>query len=309
MRNIAFLWWEENVGFGEKPFDWDTKREEYRKFSQIAREKDIRIVLGEYRWYTSGSLEKCWVFDGEWKKKEDIEIEGVYDLFHLDDEKMEYKKRMKEEVGIMDDPELTKICHDKLLTYQEFPEMVPETRKATDEDIRDILSTYGKAVLKPRRGSSGDGIIKVESEEFPDIDEDEYVVQRFMETEGTKKTDFEGIHDLRVLMINGEIQYAYIRSPNKGFRSNLAKGGTLEYVDVYELPEDTMDIVDEVRERFSGYAPSVLTVDLMYDEFQRPWILELNTQPGIGYHGEERVKEKELPVMKKLVDAVSELAD
>ncbi|MFO7794344.1 MAG: ATP-grasp domain-containing protein [Candidatus Nanohaloarchaea archaeon] len=307
MKTVAFLWWEDEVDWSkDRPFgDKEWKNKDYAEYTEMLEEKDVEVLCGEYRHYQDGKMEKAFHWNGEeWEKLEDIELNGVYDLFRHDEEKYELKKEMKEEVGILNDSEVAELCQDKLETYRKFPDYLPETRKGSKENVEEMLEKYDRVVLKPRYGSSGEGIKVIE--EMPETISEDMLVQRFMESDDLPEYGIEGPHDLRVLVVNGEPIGSYFRVPDEGLLSNVALGGSKIYVELDELGDRIFEIVEEVGKNLNQYNPSIYTVDFMYSD-GRPWIVELNSQPGVYYHGEGRKEEWEKPWMKKIVDAITEI--
>lgn len=308
---LAFLWWENEVKFDrERPFEKKWKNQDYAKYTEMLREKGVDVVCGEYREYKNRRMEKAFRWNGsEWEKVEDVEVDGVYDLFRHDKDKYELKKKMKDEVGILNDPEVAQLCQDKLETYTQFSEHQAEIRKAKRENVAEMLEKYSEVVLKPRYGSSGEGISRISSMEGFEEKED-MLVQRFIHAEAPDWMDIEGQHDMRVFVINGDIAGSHVRTPGKDtFLSNNAQGGDQFYVDKKDIPEKVRDVVADVEKELKKYRPRIYTVDFMFDGEERPWVVELNSQPGIYYHQPVKDKEYELPMMRKVVDALEELAN
>lgn len=311
MKTVAFLWWEEEVLWSrDKPFSKDWKCQDYAEYTEMLEDKDVKVVCGEYRWYSDGKMEKAFHWNGEkWEKVEDEELDGVYDLFRHDDEKYQLKKHMKEKVGILNDPKVAEICQDKMETYGKFSEYMPETRKASEENVRKMLEEHGKVIVKPRYGSSGEGITIIESlEEFNRADEEDLLVQEFIGDAGIPELGVEGPHDLRILIVNDEIVGSYLRIPGEGSElSNVAQGGSKNYLELEDVPENVREIVDDVSGELRDYRPVVYTVDFMMAG--KPYVVELNSQPGVYYHGPGREESWERPWMKKVVEAVKYLAE
>lgn len=308
---VAFLWWENEVEFnGERPFDKKWKSDDYAEYTEMLRERGIEVVCGEYRWYSEGKMGKAFYWNGnKWEKVEDLELDGVYDLFRHDKAKFELKGEMKEEVGILNDPEVADLCQDKLKTYNKFKEYIPETMKASEENVKNLVDENGKAIIKPRYGSSGEGIHLIESgEEFEEKESEDILVQRFVEDAGIPELGVEGAHDLRILVVNDDVVGSYLRIPDEdSVLSNVAQGGSKKYIDLEEVPEKVLDRVQEVADKLESYRPVIYTVDFMIANGE-PFIVELNSQPGVYYHGPGRSEEWERPWMEKIVDAVEELA-
>lgn len=303
---IAFLWWENEVDWGEadQPFDKDWKSKDYATYTELFDDKNPEMYVAEYRWLNEDTLEKAWYWNGkEWNKKSDVPVDVVYDLFRHSEEKMELKKHIQDHVTLVNKPEVADLCQDKLKTYREFPDYVPETRDANRENVQALLEKHGEAVLKPRYGSSGEGIERIQSVEDFDNRED-MLVQRFVSDPALPKFDIEKFHDLRIIIIDGEVVGGYLRLPQEDdFLSNVAQGASVKYLDREELPESVFPIIEDVSEYFQQYSPVIYTVDFIFEKGE-PSIMELNSQPGIYYHQEATKKEYEYPWMKKVVEAL-----
>lgn len=308
MKSVAFLWWENEVNWEEKPFGKEWKNKDYAKYTELGEKNQLDIYLGEYRWYEDGKMKKAWKWNGqEWEKHTNVDINGVYDLFRHDKEKLQVKKQMQQEVGIINHPELTDICQDKLKTYKLFEENIPETKNYTESNLDQMLEKYDKVVLKPRYGSSGEGIKIISSvSELNEFNpEEDYLVQKFMETDGADWLGIEGPHDVRIFVINGEIVGSHVRTPGEdSLLSNNALGGDQRYVDVDQIPESAKQIVSKVEDELNKFEPSIYTVDFMFDNQDKPFIVELNSQPGIYYHQDVKDKDYELPMMKKVIECI-----
>lgn len=311
MKTLAFLWWEDQVTFDrDRPFNKEWKCDDYAEYTEMLRDRDVDVICGEYRWYSDGKMKKAFRWnENEWEKVEDIEVDGVYDLFRHDEEKYEIKKKMKEEVGILNDPEVAELCQDKWRTYTDFGKYQAETRKGTLENVESMLETYDEVVLKPRYGSSGEGISRISDiEEFEK--KEDMLVQRFIQAKAPVWMNTEGQHDMRVFVINGVIAGCHVRTPGEDtFLSNNAQGGDQFYLEISKIPAEVRDIITDVEEELEKYRPCIYTVDFMFDEKGKPWVVELNSQPGIYYHHPFKDKNYELPMMKKVVKALHELVE
>lgn len=304
MENIGFLWDKEVEWDGENPFNGDRSKD-FAKYTEIGEEHGLKIFIAHYSWYRNGSLEKAFYWNGSsWEKVHDIELNGVYDKFKYTPETRKLKEKIAEETKIVNDVELEELCKDKLKTYETFPKYVPETRKASKHNLIEMLEENKKVVFKPRYGFAGEGVHIIESvEEFEEPEKvDNYILQEFIETEGIQELGVEGPHDLRTIVIDGEIQDGnYVRVPDEGLISNISRGGDQVYVDKDELPEEIVEIIDDMRSEFECFQPAIFSVDFMLDNNGRPWIVELNSKPGTYYHHSVKDKEKEIPKIRNIL--------
>jgi glutathione synthase/RimK-type ligase-like ATP-grasp enzyme len=131
-------------------------------------------------------------------------------------------------------------------------------------------------------------------------------VQKFVDsTRGIPSLDVEGVHDLRIVVLDGEPLVSYVRQPKSGLISNVSRGGSMENVELTDLPGEVLDIVEEVDEELEDYSDRLYSVDFIFDEDENPWILELNSKPGLGFYDDKRIASWKKPLMdrvaKKLV--------
>jgi glutathione synthase/RimK-type ligase-like ATP-grasp enzyme len=306
---IAVLWDSEVDWKGDKPFKKDYMNSSYAVFSKLAEEKDAEILIGNFSWYENGKLKKAYRYtNGCWSKVENVEIDGIFDKFKFDDETIEIKKKMHNDLPVLNSYRLEEICKDKLLTYEEFPDRVPETREATRKNVEVMLDEYGSVVLKPRYDFGGKGVRIID-----DIDEfepeDNLLVQRFVDSEsGIPELEIEGVHDLRVIVVNGEPVTSFVRTPDEGLISNVSRGGSMHHIEVEDVPDSALQIFDEVEDKFSQFGSRVYAVDFIFDENGDPWILEMNSKPGLVFYDDESVRSWKEPLMVEVVEKLIEMA-
>lgn len=305
---IGVLWDDEMDHEGDSPMRKQKRNDRYGTFSEVAGERDAEVYLANYQRYEEAELSEAYRWNGEsWDKEKEVELDVVFDKFKFDNETRELKKRMQRQLPVLNAFELEEICKDKLMTYERFPDYVPETAFADREKAEEFLEKDGKLVLKPRYGFGGHGVSVIDSmEEFEE--EPNLLVQRYVDPSGgTPHFDFEGAHDFRVMIVNGEPMACYYRLNDEGDTANVSQGAVKKFVDVDEIPENVMDAVEDIAGEFSGIEPVFYSVDFMFDSEGKPWIIELNSKPGLSIDDEESRRHK-LPVMEKVVDILVEMA-
>lgn len=302
-QNVAFLWDAEVEWSREKPFEGERSKD-FEKYTEIAHNEGLKVYFAKYKWYSNGKLDKAWYWNGEnWEKLQEVELDGVYDKYKFNNETKDLKQEIFEELPVVNNPELEEICKDKLKTYELFSEHVPETMTATRVNAEEMLED-DKIVFKPRYGFAGHGVEVLEDiSEFEEPEDPElHIIQRFVPTDGAPMFGVEGPHDLRTIVIDCEIQNGnYIRVPEDGLISNISRGGNQKYVDRDELPESVVEIIEEIKEKFEEFQPSIFSVDFMFDDDGNPVIVELNSKPGTYYHHPVKKKEKELPKIRNIL--------
>jgi glutathione synthase/RimK-type ligase-like ATP-grasp enzyme len=308
-KKIAVLWDSELDMERKKPFAKEKWNIDYEEFSREANKHDMELFLAHFSEYTDGMLEESYVYrGGEWEKARDVELDGVFDKYRFDDETRELKYRIAEQLPVLNHPELEELCKDKLATYQRFPEHVPETRKATQENVSELIERDGKAVVKPRYDFGGKGIQMLDSlEEFEEVDPDDHIVQEFVDaSKGVPGTDYEGIHDVRSIVVSGDLTSGFIRMPEEGLISNVMQGGSMEVFPVEKYPGDARRAIQDVAEEIEEYEPSVYSVDLVFDSEGKPRVVELNSKPSLSFHDSEELKKDKMRVVKKMMKIFEE---
>ncbi len=306
-RNIAALWDAEVDEEGEKPFRKDHINTTYEYVTGLAAERDSKVFIARFDWYSNGKLQKAYSFDeGDWSKVEEVEVDVVFDKYRFDEETIGLKKDIESRHPVLNSFEVEQICKDKLLAYERFPESHPETREATQENVEDMLEKYEKVVVKPLAAHAGEGVEIIDN--ISEFEEGEgRIVQQFIDSgSGIEQLGIEGVHDLRVVVVDGKPVLSYIRQPESGYVANVAQGGSMEFVSIEDVPEEAMEIVSNVTEVFED-EHFVCGVDMIFDQDQRPWILELNSKPGMSFYNEEEIKEWKKPYIEAVVDSLAEI--
>ena len=72
------------------------------------------------------------------------------------------------------------------------------------------------------------------------------------------------------------------------FLANLSQGGKLIIVPVENLPKTLVPIVRVVDKTLDSFPERIFAVDFMFDEVGQPWIVELNSMPGLFFSPEEK---------------------
>jgi D-alanine-D-alanine ligase-like ATP-grasp enzyme len=107
--------------------------------------------------------------------------------------------------------------------------------------------------------------------------------------------------------VNDKFVYAYIREPKDGsYLANLAQGGSLIIVPKEKLPQSLTPAIERISHVFAAFQNKIYAVDFMFDEKGKPWIVELNSMPGLFFTPEEKpymmeMYEELLEVFKQLL--------
>ncbi|GEM_PF-361209 len=307
-KGIGVLWDERYVPEEmdrDKPFYDEKLNRTMEYMAKRGRGEGIDIYVAHFSKYNKGKLERGYFFDGKWKTTQGIEIDLIFDKFYFDKETKKLKYRADKEVGVLNRPEFEELCKDKYKLYKIFPDYIPVTFRS-DQDIEEILSEIRTdlVVLKPRFGSGGEGVKIVQKDEVKEelvkfdaeeVENGNIVLQEFKNSsEGIPFLDIKNVHDLRVITINGRPSYSFVRIPQEGYITNVNRGGRIVHVPLEKVVNDkkTSEILEDVKERLSRHGRCIYSVDIVFDREETPWIIELNSKPGIKFNGREVTKRK-----------------
>ena len=240
---------------------------------------------------------KAFFFENNsWIEKEKISPDVVYDKskYILEDNFFEIRKKISEKYKFVNELELSRILTDKWETANLFPEFSPETVLVENADDQQKIYSLNsdKVILKPRFGSKGKGILICEKNNlchttFP------YVAQKLIVSGKGIPGVVVGLHDLRIMMKNEKPFHVSVRTPAFGkFIPNVSQGGSILNVSFDLVPDSAWFIVQEVCKKFKAYKHKLFTIDLIFDDAGRPWILELNSHPGMTLEDGEKENEK-----------------
>ena len=305
MRNVASLWdsavsdWSLERPFVEYREDFN---DQYAYYAELAETYGLNLLLAHYTWYSDGVLKKGFVYNDGWEKVHDIELDGVWDAFKVNPETMKIKKEMAENLTIINLPEIDQLAKDKLETYNFFPELVPETKKASKQNVKSMLDRDGKTVLKPRDDASGRGVKVIDSISEFEEDMEDYLVQEFIDsTQGVPGLEIDGVHDLRAVLVSGNFVTGFVRQPEEGYISNVARGAEIDVLEKDDFPDEAVELVEKVISELEDYNPHLLTADMIYDyESEEFKLIELNSKPGMSFYGRQDLKRAKTLIAEQL---------
>jgi len=116
-----------------------------------------------------------------------------------------------------------------------------------------------------------------------------WLVQEFIDSSRGIPGFSRGFHDLRLVFVNEKLLYALMREPAKGkLLANLAQGGSLAIVPLDKIPKSVYPIIKQANQILETFNPRIYSIDLMFDEKKHPWVVELNSMPGLFFTPEEK---------------------
>ncbi len=291
---VAILFTSTAKAKGTKPFKTRNSGRVWTIFSRKARKYGLNVFLAHHREYKDGKLVKCWHKENKkWKIVKDQPIDIIYSRFagsiyrqnKVNKKALKFKLDMAKNVTMINHPILDDFCWDKRVVSETFPQYTPKTFVVnTLHGLKIVLSKIKtkKIILKPRYGTLGKKVLVVDREKLPKKIEKNTLVQEFIDTSKGIKGITKGVHDMRVIMINGKIDHIHVRTPKDGLlKANVALGGSKKFVDKKKVPRKAKIISKKVDKLFKGLYPRVFSVDFLFNEKGMPYIVECNSQPMI----------------------------
>lgn len=275
------------------PFNNQKLNKAYALFAKKGKEHCMNVFLANYRQYSKGALKRAWLYNHGWKKVKNAEIDFVYSRFNKavfrDYKKYKraenFKYKIIKDMGMINHPILEEFCWDKSIVHEFFPGYTPTTflvnsRRGLMAVLPAIKSE--KITLKPRYGTLGRNVMVIDKDKIPKEISKNTIVQEFIETSRGIKGLVKSRHDLRVIVINGKINHSHIRVPKKGLlTANMALGGKKIFIRNSQIPKKALKIVRKVDRLLRKYKPRIYSVDFLFDENQKPYIVECNSSPTL----------------------------
>lgn len=192
-------------------------------------------------------------------------------------------------------PALEDACtKDKI--YTQFSAYAPKSylvkckddlEKAVDDIPTDLV------VMKPPNGGGGRGVtIVTKRESRQAFIESPIIVQEFIDTSAGIPGIIEGMHDFRIIMIDGSAILSFVRTPPPGkLIANVSQGGLFKLVDLERIPGEALGIAQEIDGSFAHIPYRLLSVDLARTKKGSWKIIECNAPPALfAAEGDARVR-------------------
>lgn len=296
----------------EVPFDNEKRNEAFSLLLEQGEKNNFEVYLSRYNFYNKRNrkLRKAWIYENKkWKKVKNKKV-GVFYYHGKTKGIAEECKRIQKLINlpIINHLELEQVCDDKLLTYNIFPELSPKTFIVNDfYELQRIIYYIKskKVVLKPRFGSNGIGIVILNKDKLRNGIKKDTVVQEFVDSSNgilnVKKT-----HDLRIIIIDGKINHAYIRVPKyNNLLCNAYLGAKKVFIRNDEIPFSVLKRIKKIDSHFQHYGHRVYSADFAMDENKKPWLIELNSKPGMLFY--DKAPHLRIKYFNKLFKAFKQL--
>ena len=300
-----------------EPMAYPFNKKQYLEiYQQIISELESRgikvfIVRGD-SYIKNGRFGKGWQFVNE-KLKESAGEVHVDLIFNRDD---------KNTIPIIDDckiinqPEFDQLCVDKVKTFETFPDISPKT--ASIHSYQGYLEQIEKWRMKPEEmivlkknfETEGRGIFIIP---IADVKKSLYkdwnnvMVQEFIDSSIGIPGITDGLHDLRVTVINGKPINSFLRVPKKGsYLANVAQGGSGTSIDLKKVPKEVIEFVYRIDKKVKKYYPAIYSADFIHSG-KGYRLLELNSRPGVQHpEWSKTYKKFNDGIIEMLIAAVNE---
>ena len=260
----------------------------YIRLLELCEAKGWEVyVLTKKTYKGNGVFEGSWKFSkGKFEKiKSPVKIDLVYDR----SAGVKFPPDVDESTIWVNTRAFKVLCWDKWKAYRKIGSFMPKTFLVEkEEDLQLILQKIRTqwVVIKPYNGLKGLGVFigpkdKAKNFKFGKKYK-HYIAQEFLDTSSGIPEITEGLHDLRVAIVNKGAVWSHVRVPKTGsYMANAAAGGILTEVDYSLVPESVKKIVTEVSERFyKQYDNPCYSIDFGIDLDGVPKIFEINDQIG-----------------------------
>jgi len=281
------------------PLDKPPYLEKYREIIASVENHDIDVFIvrgdsytgnGQFKrsWKFVRRFKRGWRFVGDNLQKSDGEIKADL-IFNRDSDNT---IPVITDCPIINHPEFDALCTNKVKTFETFPDISPKSAAVNsyNEYVGKVrawnMNDDDLIVLKKNFEAEGKGIfiIKV-GDSKPDLYDswNDIMIQEFLDSSIGIPGIVEGLHDLRITVVNGEPINSFLRAPQKGsLVANVARGGKGTSVNLNDIPKEVLDLVYEIDENVKQYFPAIYAADFIRSD-KGYKLLELNSRPGVQH--------------------------
>jgi glutathione synthase/RimK-type ligase-like ATP-grasp enzyme len=297
VRKILILFgkskWENNSPFSDESF-----QASYECFYSLAKKNGLQMYRASYEWYDYDKhlFSYAWTYDdkGGWTRACKIKPDLIYDKTKAAMETYFRKELIAKHYRFVNSLRFTYMLDDKLITSMIFHKWSKKSWIVNNpEKLKNVLPKISshRFVIKPISESGGRDVQILYKEEALEkvTFSNDYIIQEFINSSCGVPGISEHMHDLRLIFVNNKISYAYIREPEKGnYLANLSQGGSLSVVPTDHIPPSLYPIIRCANRVFETFNPRIYSIDFMFDENKKPWIVELNSMPGLYFTPQEK---------------------
>jgi hypothetical protein len=268
------------------PFTDRLYLEAHQRFAKEMAVVDVKVVVvrGEMSHIADTRFTHYWEYteEGVMRHDKEIKLDLIYNKstlplparFPLD--------------ATFNHPKLDAICHDKMLSFEYFADYMPKSLHIDASNWHDVIKELRTSTitLKPLEGEGGSGISFHERSSFDGSTfhfKEKYLAQEFIDTSHGIPGVTPGLHDLRILVFNGQAKLAVVRIPAPGMLlANIAQGATTHPVNLARIPQEILDIVKKVDAKLTEFEPRIYSIDFLVGP-EGAFVVELNSRPGFPH--------------------------
>lgn len=297
MKKVLILFGRKNWQ-KTSPFSNMQLQHSYEHFYALCRKNGIQLYRASYEWYDYKNhiFSHAWTYEANgqgWKRVTSIRPDLIYDKTASSMDAYRAKLQINERYPFLNSLNFTKIVDDKFVMSLIFSKWSKKNWFIKSEaELAFVLPQLKseKIVIKPVNKSGGEGVHIVDKSEIANLDfSGENIVQEFIDSSLGIPGICASTHDLRLVFIDNKLIYAYIREPTYGcLLANLAQGGSLVIVPIDTLPRSLDPLLEYIHATLNSFTDRIFAVDFMFDEHGQPWIVELNSMPGLYFTKEEK---------------------
>lgn len=300
MKNVVVIFGK-TLDHPRQPFSRPHYQAAYEEFYTLAEKEGLKMYRASLSWFNhaKGTFDSAWTFDSAkgWHEVSDIKPDLLEDRARQTEENHAEKVLLARQFPIINDPAFTIIANSKYETSVLLPEYFKAYTRIADkiELEKNLRALEEKLVVaKPEFGSGGKGVVIDTGKNLLQTDLSyPLIIQEFIDSSHGIPGITPGYHDLRLVFINDSLIYNYIRVPKEGsLLANVAQGGQMYIVEEKDLPASLTPVIAAVQKVFARFPRKIYTIDLIFDENAQPWIVELNTMPGVYFApGQEKTRD------------------
>ena len=269
-------------GYDDYPFNEEEYRVAYHIMGQLLEDRNTQMIIVRGKKTYKGGLR----FSGYWEFRDSA--------FHRHDKEIEAdllfmrgKLKVDRGINMINDPKLHALCDDKAKTYRRFTDISPmsirvNNRRVLMAGLKKISSKL--VVAKPVDGFGGAGIVIDTAEKVPKkLHDFPYLLQEFIDTSGGIPGICTGLHDFRMISVQGQIVSVFIREPRQGsYLANVSQGASIWELPVKDIPADARALFATVDKELAHFKNRVYCVDVARQKDGMWKLIELNAEPGLS---------------------------
>lgn len=313
MKNLVVLYfkndWRKKIPFLKK-----ADRKAFESWYKLAPKKGIKMFRAYLKWYDRKRkiFIKAWHFDNrKWAKKINIKPDFIYDRLPSKKDAAFYKQKqeLNRYFKILNNPKFRLLFGSKHSQYKYFYEFMPKTvlleNKNQLKRVKKIKTS--KIVIKPFYGSGGYNILIINKNSvkkylkkinFP------VIAQEMIDGSRGVKNISNTLADLRLVFVDNKFIYACSRIAKKGsLFTNFHQGAKMIVVPKNKIPKEIFKLLPEIQKKLQKFKKNDYSLDFMF-EGNRPFLIEMNTTPGVDYFSPKDYKIREkyfLAVLKSFL--------